>query len=87
MKVMLKSRSFLDERESVMYLLDCIKTRIVSLKAIEHETIAPDKGISQNWQEVCQFVRERELSAFSNFFRCCISYISEFEKLANAEKK
>ena len=92
---MLKSGTLLDERETIMYLLDSIKDRIAGLKAnelkVNSATISsPAENMkvlpSEDWFNICKFVRDRELDTFSNFFRCCISYIDEFEKMTKSSK-
>jgi hypothetical protein len=92
---MLKSGTLLDERETIMYLLDCIKDRIAALKSNEAEATTTGKTSpagntkdppSQEWLQICKLVRDRELDTFSNFFRCCIAYIDEFEKMMSLKK-
>ena len=88
---MLKSGTLFDEREAIMYLLDSIKDRIAALKSNEADvTTSPVADIKdpsfQDWHKICKLVRDRELNTFSNFFRCCIAYIDEFEKMTSSKK-
>ena len=77
-----------DEREAVIAALDAVKQHVMTLKVGEFTVTVPSAAgePTMEWQEVCRFIRERELKVFSNFFRCTVAYMNAFEK-AHVEKK
>ena len=44
-----------------------------------------DEDPSPEWQDLCQFIRNRELKTHSNFFRSCLNYMEEYEKIKNVK--
>ena len=48
-------------------------------------SLGKEEDPSPEWQDLCQFIRNRELKTHSNFFRSCLNYMEEYEKIKNVK--
>ena len=92
-------KTVFDEREAVGCILEAMKSSIADLKRYEPSSSltstisSPATGSSSlgkedpspEWQDLCQFIRNRELKTHSNFFRSCLNYMEEYEKIKNGK--